>query len=56
MKGGAREALNVVDRSGAPPLLCGVGAAYLDDTLAAAARTRCAEEFSTGSVCTVGLP
>src|SRR5262249_21015312 len=38
-------------------LVCAeIGAAYLTEPDAAAARTRCVEEFSTGNVCTLGFP
>ena len=38
-------------------LVCAeMGAAYLAEPEAAAARTRWVEEFSTGRVCTLGLP
>ena len=55
-KGGAGKALDVVERARLRPSVCGVGAAYLLDAEAAAARTRWVEEFSTGSVRTFGLP
>ena len=50
-KGGAGKALSVWsnDERG-PALLCGSGAAYLEEPPAVARRTRWVEEFSTGSV------